>query len=86
MEEKLKELINEQKKTNEILSYSNQGKNPYELLTMAKIKEEYGIGGGKLLKMFNDPDLPVQRYTSPYKVQRKELDKYLSVSHDYLCD
>ncbi len=86
MEELLKELINEQKKTNEILTYSNQGKDPYELLTMQQIKEEYGIGEGKLLRMFKDPELPTQRYTSPFKVQRKELDKYLSVNHDYLCD
>ena len=86
MEEFLKAIS----KTNEyleLLSYANNtGKNPYELLTMAQIKEEYDIGEGKLLKMFRDPELPVQRYTSPFKVQRKELDKYLSVNHDYLCD
>ena len=61
------------------------GKNPYELLTKEQIREEYGIGESKLQRMFNDPNFQAQRYTSPQKVQRQALDKYLAVSHDNLC-
>ena len=35
-------------------------------------------------KMFKDPELPVQRYTQPFKVTRKALEEYLNKSHDYL--
>ena len=36
--------------------------------------------------MFNDPELPVQRYTVPFKVNRQALNEYMTKSHDYLCE
>lgn len=35
-------------------------------------------------KMFNDPELPVQRYTIPFKVTRQALNEYMKKEHDYL--
>lgn len=35
-------------------------------------------------KMFNDPELAVQRYTVPFKVTRQALNEYMSKRHDYL--
>lgn len=84
MEELIKELIEEQKKTNDLLRYNQQGKDPYELLTIEQVKKETGFGLGTVQKMFKDPELPVQRYTTPFKVSRKAVDDYISVNHDYL--
>lgn len=92
MEELLKELIVEQKKmreeqekTNELLMYSSQGKNPNELLTAKQIAEEFDIGENTVRdKQFKDPELPVQTYTHPMKVTRKAYQKYFDKRHDYL--
>ena len=35
-------------------------------------------------KIFNDPKLPVQRYTSPFKVTRQAMYSYINENHDYL--
>lgn len=86
MEELIKELIEEQKKTNDLLRYSNQGKDPFELLTIEQVKKETGFGLGTVQKMFKDPELPVQRYTTPFKVTRKAINDYTSVSHDQLSE
>lgn len=85
MEELLKAMLEEQKRTNELLMYGYQGKDPNELLTVEQIMEEFDIGKVKVLKMFQDPELPVQRYTKPFKVTRKAVGNYISVRHDYLC-
>lgn len=81
----LEELL---KKTNELLedliSKSN-GKDPYELLTIDDVMAEFDIGKAKAQKMFKDPELPVQRYTKPFKVTRKAINKYFEKTHDYLC-
>lgn len=60
------------------------GKDPNELLTVEQVHKEFGIGIGMVRKMFKDPDLDVQRYTSPQKVARQVLYKYMSEKHDYL--
>lgn len=86
MEELIKELIEEQKKTNDLLRYSNQGKDPFELLTIEQVHEETGFGMGTVQKMFKDKELEVQRYTTPFKVIRKVLYDYLSKNHDYLSE
>lgn len=86
MEELLKTLIDEQKRTNELLMYGYQGKDPNELLTVEQIIKEFKIGKVKVLKMFQDPDLPVQRYTKPFKVTRKAVNDYINVRHDDLCN
>ena len=84
MEEK---LLQEQKKTNEILEQIiNQNKNPNELLTANQVHKEFKIGINMVQKMFRDPELPVQRYTIPFKVTRKAIENYLNVRHDYLCE
>lgn len=86
MEELLKELIEQQKETNELLRYGYQGKDPNELLTVKQVSEEFGIGENMVRKMFNDSNLQVQRYTTPFKVKRVALLRYMEKSHDYLCN
>lgn len=84
MEEK---LLKEQQKTNELLEkLINQNKDPNELLTIEKVHEESGIGINTVRKMFEDPKLPVQRYTVPFKVTRQAINQYMSESHDYLSE
>ncbi len=84
MEELLKTLIEEQRKTNDLLMYGYQGKNPNELLTIEQVHKEFDIGENMVRKMFNDPKLPVQRYTSPFKVTRQAMYSYINENHDYL--
>lgn len=80
-----KELLLEQKKTNELLEkLINQNKNPNELLTVEQVHEEFDIGIVMVRKMFKDPVLPVQRYTVPFKVTRQAIENYLNEEHDYL--
>lgn len=93
MEELIKSinLMNKtQEKTNEllkdILERKNLEKDPDELLTIEQIVEEYEIGKVKVLKIFQDPKLPVQRYTKPFKVKRKCFEEYFETRHDDLCD
>ena len=79
------QILKEQQRTNELLEkIINQYKDPDELLTVEQLHEETGIGIITLRKMFKDPELPVQRYTTPFLVTRKALNEYLSVRHDYL--
>lgn len=83
MEEK---ILKEQQKTNELLErLLKQSKDPNELLTAEQIKEETGIGINMVRKIFQDEELPVQRYTIPFKVTRKAFNEYLNKKHDYLC-
>ena len=93
MEELIKaiyEINNKQEEANRllknILERKQLEKNPNELLTIEQIVEEYSIGKVKVLKMFQDPNLPVQRYTKPFKVIKNTVDKYFEVRHDDLCD
>lgn len=82
----MEELLKEQKRTNELLeTLIKQKDRDDELLTKEQIEKEYGIGYVKVSRMFNDPELPVQKYTKPFKVKRGALKKYLDVRHDYLC-
>lgn len=86
VEELLKMMIDEQKRTNELLMYGYQGKNPNELLTVEQIHEEFKIGIITVRKMFQDKSLPVQRYTTPFKVTRKAFNDYINKNHDYLSE
>lgn len=82
MEEK---LLKEQQKTNELLEkLITQNQSMNELLTIEDVHKEYDIGINTVRKMFNDPQLPVQRYTVPFKVTRQALNEYMSEKHDYL--
>lgn len=84
MEELLKELVQEQKKTNEFLI--NKESKPVEKLTVQDIVEQYGIAENKVYQMFKDPELAVQDYVRPKFVLKDEFEKYLSVRHDYLSN
>lgn len=86
MEELLKELLEEQKRTNELLMCQNSSKDPNELLTAEQVHEEFDIGINMVRKMFKDPELPVQRYTTPFKVTRCAINKYINKHHNYLCE
>lgn len=82
-----KELLEEQKKTNELLEkLINQNKNPNELLTAEQVHKEFDIGIVMVRKMFKDPELPVQRYTVPFRVTRQAIENYFNVKHDYLSE
>lgn len=82
----MEELLEEQRKTNELLEkLINQNKDPNELLTIAQIQKETKIGINVLQRMFRDEKLPVQRYTIPFKVTRQAFNNYINERHDYLC-
>lgn len=82
-----KEILEEIKKTNELLQQQiRQRDEQYEMLTIEQVHEEFDIGMNMVRKMFNDPKLPVQRYTKPFKVNRQALKEYMTKSHDYLCE
>lgn len=82
----MEELLKEQRKTNALLlTLIRQKKDPTELLTAEDVHEEFNIGINMVRKMFNDPELEVQKYTIPYKVTRQALNNYMSKRHDYLC-
>jgi len=86
MEELIKILIDEQRKTNELLMYGYQGKDPNELLTIEQVHKEFNIGENMVRKIFQDSALPVQRYTTPFKVTRQAMYNYINEKHDYLSD
>lgn len=86
MEDLIKELIAEQKKTNELLLSNSSGKDPNELLTIEQVKEETGFGLGTVQKIFKDSNLKAQRYTTPFKVTRQALNEYMNENHDYLSE
>lgn len=74
------ELLKELKEIKELLKNNNQN----ELLTIQQIHEQYEIGINTLRKIFRDPDLPVQKYTVPFKVTRKSFEEYLNKTHDLI--
>ena len=83
----MEQLLEEQKKTNELLQQLIRQKDEQcEMLTVEQVHEEFDIGMNMVRKMFNDPELPVQRYTKPFKVNRQALKEYMTKSHDYLCE
>lgn len=86
MEALLKEIQSELKKTNEILSFGYQQKNPNELLTAEQVHKEFNIGINMVRKMFKDSKLNVQTYTTPFKVTRQAMNEYLNQRHDYLSE
>lgn len=57
-------------------------KSPDDKMTAKRIAEEYGMGKNTVYRMFNDPELPVQKVTYPYFVLRSELLKYFSTRHE----
>jgi len=80
MEELLREINN---KLEKIII---QNKDPNELLTINQVVAETGIGINTVQKMFKDPELPVQRYTVPFRVTRQAFNKYINENHDYLSE
>lgn len=81
----MEQLLKEQQRTNELLErLINQNKDPNELLTIEQVTKEFGIGINTVQRMFKDKELPVQRYTVPFKVTRKALNDYMNKEHDYL--
>lgn len=80
-------ILQEQQKTNQLLEkLIHQNKDPDELLTVEQVQEETGIGINTVRKMFKDPELPVQRYTVPFKVTRRAINEYTNVNRDYLSE
>lgn len=84
MEEK---FYMEQQRTNELLeTIIKNYKDQNDLLTIDQVHKEYGIGLNTVRKMFNDTELPVQRYTVPFIVTRQAFLDYLNKNHDYLSE
>ena len=82
-----KEILAEIKKMNELLEEQiKQESEQYDMLTVEQVHEEFGIGINMVRKMFNDPELPVQRYTVPFKVCRQAIKEYMTKRHDYLSE
>lgn len=83
----MEQLLEEQKKTNELLEkLIVQNKDPNELLTAEQIHKEFKIGINMIRKMFQDKELAVQTYTVPFKVTRGAFNDYISKRHDYLSE
>lgn len=81
----MEKLLEEQQKTNLLLEQLIKGKEKdEEMLTIEQVSMEFNIGICKVQKMFQDPELPVQKYTVPFKVMRKHLIEYFGQRHDYL--
>ncbi len=81
----MEDLLKEQQKTNELLQkLIIQNKDPNELLTAEQVHEEFDIGINMVRRIFRDPELPVQRYTVPFKVTRQAINNYINKKHDYL--
>lgn len=79
MEELIKTLINETRKTNELLMYGYKGKDPNELLTAEQISEETGIPINNVRELFrNNKKLAVQTYTKPHRITRKAWNEFIS--------
>ena len=78
----MEELLKEIKEIKKILQDNEKN----ELLTVEQVHKEFGIGLNIVRKMFQDKELPVQRYTVPFKVTRKAIEEYMNVRHDYLCE
>ena len=74
------------KKALKNVNVSTNGKEPNELLTVEQVHKEFGIGVSMVRKMFKDTNLPVQRYTTPFKVTRQAIEKYMNEHHDYLSE
>ena len=59
----MEKLLEEQKKTNELLQQIiKQNNEQNELLTVEQVHQEFGIGTNMVRKMFNDKELAVQRH------------------------
>lgn len=63
-------------------NFATSGNN--DLLTVEQVHQEFDIGINMVQKMFKDPELPVQRYTKPFKVSRQALNEYMTKEHNYL--
>lgn len=74
------------RKALENANFATTEKDPDELLTIKQVHKEFNIGTRMVQKMFNDPELAVQRYTRPFRVSRKALKEYMNTSHNYLCE
>ena len=53
-------------------------------MTAKRISDEYQISMPTVYQMFKDPEMPVQKYTKPFFVLRKDLLQYFSKRHDKL--
>ena len=75
----MEDLIQEQKKTNELLEkLINQENKEYELLTAEQISKENNIPINNVRNLFNNKDLAVQTYTKPKRVTRKAWNEFIS--------
>lgn len=69
-----------------INNYTNELKrqDPNRLLSAVDIQNEFGIGENQIYKIFNDPSVPVQKFTRPAKVRNADLNKYFETRHERL--
>ena len=79
IEETLKQILEEQKKTNALLEHlaiiNTEDPKMNDLLTPKQISEQYNITPAVIYRIFKDPTLEVQCW-----------EKFLESSHDELCN
>lgn len=54
------------------------------LLSAEDIRKEYGIGENQIYKIFNNPNVAVQKFTRPAKIKKSELIKFFETRHEDL--
>ena len=54
------------------------------MMSAEDIRIEYGIGENQIYKIFNNPNVAVQKFTRPAKIKRSELIKFFETRHDEL--
>lgn len=57
---------------------------PNRMLTADDIRKEYKIGENQIYKIFNNPDVAVQKFTKPAKIRYADLNKFFETRHDEL--
>lgn len=81
MKELLKTILLEQRKTNELLMYGYQGKNPNELLTVEQVHKEFNIRNKQSTKNVQRPRIASAKIycaIQSYKTSSRTLYKHKS--------
>lgn len=58
--------------------------NPDRMLTAEDIRKEYKIGENQIYKIFNNPNVAVQKFTKPAKIRLADLNKFFETRHEEL--
>ena len=88
IEEILQQILEEQKKTNMLLEnlaiVNTEDPRMNDLLTPKQVSEQYKINLAIVYRIFKHSNIEVQRYTKPFRIKRKNWEKFLESSHNEL--